>query len=247
MNGNTSAFRTIAKAWLAGPALAGLLTALPHPASGQGVQALDEGRYEIRVGGRRVGTESFAIRREGSAVKAVGRITLEGQAASLAEVDVRLQTDSNFRPTSYGLRARSGPVDGVDGVWNGDRLRLHLTTGQGERWKEFLTPGPVAILETGVAHHYFLLFRQLPRGWAGSSIAVVRPSVNEQATARITGGEEDPVQVGRERRSAVRYEVEVDGLQRTVWLDAEGRVLQVAFPEDDRIAVRLPEGTDGGP
>lgn len=210
------------------------------------MEPLDEGRFEIRVSGRRVGTESFAIRREGNVVKAVGRVTQEGGAASpLAEVDVRLQTDSGFRPTTYGLRARSGPVDAVDGMWSGDRLRLHLSTGDGERWKEFLTPGPVVILEQGVAHHYYLLFRQLSHGSFGQGITAIVPSRGTQETARVSGGGEAKVQVGQEERSAVRYEVEMDGSRRIVWIDSQGRVLQVAFPEQDRIAVRLPEEPGG--
>ncbi|MFQ5680243.1 MAG: hypothetical protein ACE5HP_12400, partial [Gemmatimonadota bacterium] len=215
------------------------LSGIASTARAQPVTELDAGRFEIRSAGRRLATESFAIRREGNVVKAVGRIVPAG-GSGIFPFDVRLQTNRAFRPTTYGLRARSGPVEGVDGVWNGDRLRLHVASSEGERWKEFLTPGPVAVLERGVAHHYYLLFRQLPPDPSGARLTVIVPSGNEQATATVTGGAEETVELGGERIVARRYELRMGERRRVVWLDRNGRVLRVAFPAENRVAVRLP-------
>lgn len=202
---------------------------------------LDSGRFEIRAEGKRLATESFVIRRERSVVKAVGRIVPEAGGRESMRFDVRLQTDRSFRPTTYGLRARSGEVTGVDGVWEGKRLRLHVSSVAGEHWKEFLVPGPVAVLERDVAHHYFFLFRQLQPDPAGRSITVIIPSGSEQETATVTGGVEETLEAGGKDVVSLRYEVKFGGTRRIVWLDREGRVLKVAFPEKQRVAVRLPE------
>lgn len=212
----------------------------PVEAGAQSVQELDSGTYEIRADGRRVATESFAIRREGSAVKAVARVVGEGEGAVARGMDVQLQTNAAFRPVAYAVRAQGGAVTKVDGTWDGDRLRLHVASVDGERWKEFLTRGSVAILERGVAHHYYLLFRHLPSDPAGSRVTVIVPSRHEQATATVSGGTSDRVEVGGEPVDARRYDVEVAGVRRTVWLDGEGRVLRVAFPDENRVAVRRP-------
>lgn len=216
------------------------LASAPRQTSAQSIQELDSGTYEIRVGGRPVATESFAIRREGSAVKAVGRIVAEQEGSAVRGMDTQLQTNAAFRPTAYALRARAGAVTGVDGVWEGERLRLHITSVEGERWKEFLTRGQVAILERGVAHHYYLLFQGLSSDPAGSRVSVIIPSRHEQVSATISGGAREPVQIGGEPMDARRFEVTLGGDRSTVWLDARGRVVQVAFPDDDRIAVRRP-------
>lgn len=220
--------------------LAGATAAGPSPASAQAVQELDAGTYEIRVGEGRVGTESFAIRREGSAVKAVGRITREGEASGPRGMEVRLQTNLDFRPNAYGMRAQGGAVTDVTGIWEGDRLRLHVTSAEGERWKEFLTRGAVAVLERGVAHHYYVLFRHLPSDPSGSRVSVIVPSRHEQVTATVSGGASEPVDIGGDRVSARRYEVDVDGARGAVWLDDDGRVLRVSFPGENRVAVRQP-------
>lgn len=221
--------------------LAALLlpTGGPRPLHAQAVQSIDSGTFEIRVNGQRAGTETFAVRREGNVVKAVGRIVAEREGTSVRNMDVQLQTDAVFRPTAYALRARSGAVTGVDGFWEGDRLRLHVSSVEGERWKEFLTRGPVAVLERGVAHHYYLLFRQLPADPAGRAVSVIVPSRNEQVEARVTGGAAEPVEVGGEPVESRRWEVEAEGIRRTVWLAGDGRVLRVSFPEEGRVAVRM--------
>lgn len=206
------------------------------PAEGQASEEIASGQFEIRVEDRRVGTETFAVRREDGVVRAAGRIALDGAAAGLTPMDVRMQMNSNFRPNSYALRARQGEVRGVDGVWSGDRLRLHISSDEGERWKEFLTPGPVAILEHGVAHHFYVLFRQLSANPAGAQVSVIIPSRNRQATARVQGGGSETLRVSGEDRDAVQWVVEVDGTRHLVWLDGEGRVLRVAVPSENRVA-----------
>lgn len=209
-------------------------------ASVQTTEEIEAGRFEIRVNDRRVGTETFAVRREGGVIRAAARITLDGTAPGLTPMDVRMQLNTGFRPNSYALRATAGPVQGADGVWSGDRLRLHISSEQGERWKEFLTPGPTAILEQGVAHHYYLLFRQLSPDPAGARLSVIVPLSNRQATATVRGGQPGTVRVGDRERSAVRWDVEVDGTQHQVWLDGDGRVLRMATPAENRVFLRLP-------
>ncbi|MFQ5529964.1 MAG: hypothetical protein ACE5FP_06385, partial [Gemmatimonadota bacterium] len=59
-------------------AVAAALLAIPAVATGQDPNLVDQGRYDITVGDRVAGTETFAIRRQGEGYMAVGRIQLEG-------------------------------------------------------------------------------------------------------------------------------------------------------------------------
>lgn len=216
------------------------LAAGARPAGAQTVQELDSGTFELRTDDRVAARESFAIRREGSAVRAVGRVVFEEGASVPRTLEVRLQTNAAFRPTAYGMQGLGGAVTKVDGTWDGDRLRLHVVSVDGERWKEFLTRGAVGILERGVAHHYYLFFRHLPSDPGGSRASVIVPSRHEQRTATIAGGGRETVEVGGDRVEARRWDVRVEGEgTTTVWLADDGRVLRVAFP-DGRVAVRQP-------
>lgn len=209
------------------------------PLHAQGASELDDGRFEIRTGDRRIGTETFAIRREGSRLRAAGRVSTTGVDGGT--VNVILQTGPDQRPEQYRYVSSVGPIQGVEATFERGRLRLHLTTDEGERWTELVAEGPTAVLEDGLAHHFFLLFRQLPEDPSGASLQVVIPSRSETATARVRGGAQTTVQVGEERRQATRYEVEVDGRTYGVWSGAEGRILRVEAVEDGRVWARLPE------
>lgn len=234
--GGTAARRAVR---VAASAVALLATAAwGAPALAQPVQELDAGAFEIRADDRVVAVESFAIRREGSAVRAVGRIVPENGASAARTVEVRLQTNAAFRPNAYGLQALGGEVTRVDGTWEGDRLRLHVASTDGERWKEFLTPGSVAVLERGVAHHYYLLFRHLGADPAGRRVTVIVPSRHEQIGVAVSGGSREPVETSERHVEARRFELDgPDGWSASVWLDEEGGLVRVALP-DGRVAVR---------
>ena len=209
------------------------------PSSAQTAAELDAGRFEIRVQNRRVGVESFRVWREGGEVKAVGLVTLDGSGST--PMDVRLQTDEGFRPTRYGLRAPQSAVTSVDGAWTGDRLRLHITSSDGERWKEFLTPGQVAVLEDGVAHHALLLLQLLPADPVGARLTVIVPSRGVQSLAVVRSVRPEPIRIGDATIETRVYEVEVSGSTLLIWVDDDGRVVQVAAPDQNRIATRLPD------
>lgn len=224
-----------------GLALLPLVFVAPEAATMAGFQVaqeLDAGRLEIRIDGRRQGVESFRIWREGGETKAVAQLTYDDRPAEA--IDIRLQGDRSFRPTRYGLRAPSGAVSAVDGAWNGDRLRLHIVAQGGERWKEFMTPGRVAILEEGVAHHLYLLLSQLGESPTQSRITVLVPSAGTQASASLQSSSEESVRIGEAVIAARRYDLDVGGDRVQAWRAADGRLLRVAWPATNRTAVRLP-------
>lgn len=219
--------------------LGATLVLLAGPLSGQGSRELDAGRFEIRAENRRIGVESYRVWRDGNTVTARGRLELEG--ASGGTMETALQLDGQMRPTRYALRAPSARVTSVDGAWNGNLLRLGISSEEGERWREFLTPGPVALLEEGVAHHAVLLLRQMPEDPAGWGISVIVPSRGEQTRAVVRSVRSEPLRIRDETVEARVYEIEVGGRQRLLWTDGEGRLLQMSVPEESRTSVRLPE------
>lgn len=202
-------------------------------------QQLDTGRLAIEIDGRRVGTESFRVWREQTTVDAFALVTRENGGGQRS-LDVRFRSDANLRPIQYRLRAEPQALS-VDGEWTGGRLRLHVNSDQGERWKEFATPGGAAVLEEGVAHHYLLLAHRLRDAEIGQRLAVIIPSQSARVEGILRARESDRIRIGARDVAATRFDFEIDGQMRRVWIDAEGRLLRVEDPSRRLVATRLPD------
>ena len=143
----------------------------PAPAQQAGAGAteeLDAGRFEIRVDGRPVGTEVFAIRRVGTKVRSVGRLQVENGEEAWWPFEVRLQTNTDLEPEISELKFMAGPIQTVVGRRTENGLLIHTATDEGERYKEFGTEAGTIILEHGTAHHFVLMFRRLKVDAAGA-------------------------------------------------------------------------------
>lgn len=228
--------RVAGAAVVTGAAVAAGMAAAPGDLS---AQQLDAGRLAIEVDGRRVGTESFRVWREQTTVDAFALVTREDGGAQQS-LDVRFRSDASLRPVQYRLRAEPRALS-IDGEWTGGRLRLHVNSDQGERWKEFATPGGGAVLEDGVAHHYLLLAHRLREAQIGRRLAVIIPSRSSRVEGTLRARGPDRIGIGGRDVAATRYDLEVDGQVRSVWIDAEGRLLRVEDPARRLVATRLPD------
>ncbi|MFV1986289.1 MAG: hypothetical protein ACC682_03365 [Gemmatimonadota bacterium] len=203
----------------------------PSPAS---PQQIDAGRLALRDGGQRVGVESFRVWEAGANLNSVANV--EPSAGRGGEFQVGLELDGQFRPVRYRLLGPDGRV--VEGIWSVDRVQVHTVTSEGERWREIASRGPSTVLEVGVAHHYLVLAHLLRE--TGGRATVVVPLLGESFAAELVGEQPSEVEVDRRPIAATRYDIEVDGQLRQVWVDAEGRLLRVLDTVTGREAVRLP-------
>jgi hypothetical protein len=205
---------------------------------------LDAGQFEILSGDRVVGTETFAIRRQGDEYMAVGRLTIEGGPDALRSVELGLRADADFLPRRYELRSLEGRPTNLAVGRSGRRLRLTNSTEEGERLTEFLAGPEMVLLERGVAHHYFFLVQRLARHRdpAGATLSALVPAEGRQVSVRVRGVAQDDLQIGGRTVSARRYDLEVAQEPVSVWVDGDaGRVLRVAVSTRGWSATRVPK------
>ncbi|HKK08855.1 MAG TPA: DUF6134 family protein [Gemmatimonadota bacterium] len=219
--------------------------AAPSPVRAQAVRDLDRGTYAIQLDGAVAGKETFVVRQEGPVVKAVGRVTMDSARPPFRSEEVWLQTDTDFRPQLFRLHPRSGDVENIVARRDGSRIRLQTSSEAGSRSQQFMAPAGLSILEPGVAHEYYLFFRQHAEraGSGGSwSVPVVVPSLGEQATVRVRPAGPDSVTINGKARTATRWELTLDGETIQVWRDDDGRVLRVRRPDRGWTATRTDTG-----
>lgn len=213
-------------------ALAALTFGLvPSEAGAQDPNLVDQGRYDIRLGERTTGTETFAIRRQGEGYMAVGRIQLEGSGAWLRSAEVMLRTDGSFTPVRYRLESRvAGDPRTVSFLRSGTRIRISTSSDEGERVNELLAGPDQVLLEPGIAQHYYFVVRRLAAG--ASRLTAVIPGDGREAAIRVTTASDVTIESGGRSMDARRWELAVDGTTHLVWSDrTDGRILRVEIPD----------------
>jgi hypothetical protein len=196
-------------------------------------QEIDAGQLQVREGGRSVGVERFRIWSAGGSVNAVATIDRGREP----EWQVGIQLNDDWLPIKYELREARVPTVSAERL--PDRVRFHMVSDSGERWKEFPARTVEGILETGVLHHLYVLVRRFQS--AGLSTAqIVIPTTGLTATARLTAQQPDQVTLGDRTVAATRFDVDVGGVSWQVWIDADGRLLRVLDTGTGREAIQLP-------
>ena len=214
---------------------------LAAPGSAQEDRQLDGGTFEHFVGASYAGTETFAVRRRGDDVIAVGRITREGGPGTLQSLEVGFRVDGLGRLVRYELHTREGPPLHVVVNRTGSRLRVTTASPEGERVTEFQAAGSLLVLETEIAHHYYELARLLREAAEPRDLALeaLVPSEGRKVPVRVMALSRDTVSVGDAPVASTRYELRLGDETTYLWIaTSNGRITRVATPDKRWTAVR---------
>jgi hypothetical protein len=244
---NRSQFVDIRRVLLA----ASLLAVVAGPASAQDPSMIDQGRFEILIGGAVRGQESFAIRRQGEEYMAVGRTSLEGQELWFMSAEIGLRTDARFDPVRYEFRTLQRPTSTTIAVRTGSRIRVTTSNEEGERMTELMADRELVLIQTGVAHHYWFLIKRFGQASAGQggTVDALEPDAVERSSIlleKISDVElalpDGPV------HDATRYDMQIGESRHIVWVErTTGHVLRAEIPERAWVAVRIYGATGAGP
>ena len=206
-------------------ALAAVL-ALAGARAGAQVTTVDEGSFTISRGAATVGREEFRILRQpaGGGTEYVARALAAYGDRRIAPA---LQTDPTGLPLRYQVEVRVGRT--VEQRLTGQASRGHFSTqaqtGGSEAAREYLVGDRTVVVDDELFHQYY--FVGLHRNEGSVPMLVPRRNVHGPATIRDAGA--DRMTLGARTIDARRLEVsEPGGRVRTVWIDADGRVLRVA-------------------
>lgn len=222
-----------------GGALLGLILAVgASEASAQGV-VVDQGQFELRVGGAVVGTEDFVVRRAGlgsnDAVFANGTVTLEvgGGRQQLRSILRASPAEGAAEQYQIGVTGEGALELRVER--SGRRFVATIRSAAGAEDREFQALPETRVLELDVAHHYYFL-----RGIrAGGDAHVLEPRSRNQFSLAAGPYQDERIPMGPNRIDArrVTFTVSEDDV-RTVWFDRQGRVLRVEIPARSYVAQR---------
>lgn len=223
---------------LLAPASALLVLASPPAATAQGI-VMDQGQFEIRLGGEVVGTEDFVIRRAslglGAAFFANGTVTLSAPGAESRVSPLLRALPPDGEAESYQVEVTGDDAMELRLARSGRRYVATIRSEIGAEDREFQARPETRILDRDVAHHhYFLRDVRLDR-----PIHVLEPRTRSQETLTAVGRTDEELRVGPNTIQVRRMDfVSEGGHDRTVWYDRQGRVVRVVIPELDWVAER---------
>ena len=226
---------------VAGFSIASVAFAPGHAAAQ--VATVDEGSFTIYQRGTRLGHEDFRIRR-----MPVTDSTNEYVASAVVAYPGRrlspdLRTGTRGGPLAYTLESKNGAQlqERVSGQFGRGRFSAVRRTADGESTKEYALGDGAVILDDEVFSQYYFVGQSGRPG----SFAVVCPRCSSQSTLRLEDRGSERLTIGGSPIEARHVMLrDSGGLDRELWLDARGRVLKVAIPSRELIAIRdeLPRG-----
>lgn len=221
-------------------AAATALLIAPTAVNAQAV-TLDEGEYRIIVRGQPVGTETFSIRQSGTganaAIIAQGRISVDTVGAQEIQSSLEVRGPV-LRASGYQVAVRgAGDEQRIAGRMIGGRFSAKIVSPAGETMREYLASDGAVVVDEDLAHHYYFLAQGLKD--APYVVPMILPRRSRQVSARVSEGTSTTVQVGGKSVAARSFTIEPAGVPpRTIWVDAQGRVLRVEVPSKQLVVER---------
>ncbi|MBI2796832.1 MAG: hypothetical protein HYX65_09025 [Gemmatimonadetes bacterium] len=217
-------------------AAAALLAAGAVRAAAQ-VTLVDEGSFTVTRNGVRIGREEFSIR----SAPGPNATTIFVAQASAVYDDRRLFPALSARPSgspvSYQVEVRRGAE--VEERWGGSfgagRVSARITTPRHDAVREFLVADGAVLLDDDIFHQYFFVARRRgPR-----VLPVIAARRNRQELLRIVDRGSQTVDIGGQPLAATTFlATGADGVERQVWVDADGLVLKVVVAAQGLVALR---------
>ena len=209
---------------------------LASPVAAQG-RITDEASFTITINGRTAGRENFRITQttRGDAVeyRATATVTFGDR-----RITPELITSPEGGLIRYDVTTRSG---GASESWRGDMsarglISAQIATGSGSAVREFKVPTGSLLLDDEIIHHHWFLALRSRDG----QVAVVVP---RRGTVHVTFAVST---VGPETLQIANHDVASTHLRATsgsgeihdIWVDRSGRLLKVAIPARNLVAVR---------
>lgn len=213
-----------------------LAVVAPRPLTAQPAM-VDEGSFTITRDGAPVGREVFRILSTpgigGSILKAQSSVTLDGRTITSSYV-----TNAAGAPETYTIEVREGGdvAERATGSGRPGRISVDAQSPTSRSAKEYVASAGVLVFDDDVFHQYHFLAR---RDGAAGRVPIVFPRRNVQEAMQVRRAGEEPVVVaGRAVPASKLVLTPADGAEREIWVDGAQRVLKVAIPSRQLVALR---------
>jgi hypothetical protein len=196
---------------------------------------LEEGRFDIRVAGKQIGTESFSIISTGDSTSSSSILDFRDPAGKSRRVriETQLNMDGRFLPREYQLRIdQEGQKGSLVGKFTPGQA-LFETKGTGKAQKAGLLVGDrYSILDSNVFHHFIFIARRfdLDAKEKAQSFEVIVPQEMDNGVLRVSRVGMDKIPVQGKKRNLHHLRVDSGLLLIDLWVDDQHILYKIALP-----------------
>ncbi len=224
-------------------ALACCLIALPRSSPAAGRPINDDGTFQISVGGKPAGTEKFSIQTSNGKVNVkvhTDLSTTEGGKRQEFSSSSDLVLDGTLHPLTYTWKQEGAHSSGmeIDFQSTPASAKYHTVDGKTDERKIKL-PKDLVVLDDNVLTDYEILverYRQTAGGKQVFTAFIPQEALSGKVTMEKAG--QESLKSGAKKIEATHYTVTTDLAKIDLWVDDNGRVLQVSAPAAQLEAVR---------
>jgi hypothetical protein len=202
---------------------------------------VDEGTFEISVGGSPAGSERFSIRSsetpQGSQLIATAEISLREDGMDVQLRPALQLAGDDMAVTAYQVKISGGRNEEVFVTATDGRFLTRSLSDRGERERELRAVAGTVLIDLGVAHHYHFLVN--PVGGRRGDVTLIVPREGRQYELTLSEVGPEPIDVSGRSVAAVHLRLGDGPDAREIWVDAAGRVLRVDHPAVGYSAVRV--------
>jgi hypothetical protein len=204
-----------------------------EPAAGESAAAgTERGVFQIKVGGRTIGSERFEIVPTAEGLRARGELQISQEGVGKLTETATLVLRADLQPAHYE-RIQKAPKRGsaVLTFATEKATAMYRTTQGGTQEMEFHLPANVVVLDTNFFHHYTILVRRYDfvRGGA-QHFGVLVPQEASPGMIRVEFGGADQ---GLRKLVAHTDEVEIH-----IWANDAGQIQKLSVPDASVEVVR---------
>lgn len=224
-------------------ALACCLVALPGSSPAAGRPINDQGTFLISVGGKSAGTEKFSIQTSNGKVDVKVDTNLsaaEGGKRQKFSSSSELVLDGSLHPLTYTWKQQGAHSSGMEIDFQSTPAAAKYHTVQGKTdERKIPLPKDLVVLDDNVLTDYEILverYRQTAGGKQVFTAFIPQEALAGKVTMEKTG--QESLDSGAKKIDATHYTVTTDLTKIDLWVDDNGRLLQVSAPAAQLEALR---------
>jgi hypothetical protein len=195
---------------------------------------LEEGRFDIRVDGREIGSEKFSIAYSADSASSTSVLDFRDPAGGGRMIHIETQLDMNGRyvPRAYQLSLDlEGRKESLTGKFSPGQVLLRTKRGGNSRESGLLVGNRYFVLDTNVFHHFIFIARlfDFDAGEKPQSFEVIVPQEMQNGFLSVSHAGMNKIQVQGKKRNLHHLKVDSGLLLIDLWVDDQRILYKISL------------------